>query len=116
MEQILSDGIEPPSGCRQWIPPSRERAASCGWMREAMDERHPLLERVKFLSIFFTNLDEFFMIRVSGLMEQVESGLTEPSEDGLTPHEQLAEVRQRAHGLCVMAEEFWEKKILPELQ
>ena len=53
-------------------------------LEEAMDETHPLLERVKFFAIFHTNLDEFFMIRVSALIEQVESGLLEQSPDGLT--------------------------------
>src|SRR6266480_408517 len=85
-------------------------------LEEAMDERHPLLERVKFLSIFFTNLDEFFMIRVSGLMEQVESGLVEPSDDGLTPRGQLAEIRQRVRSLVTLGENYFSHKILPELR
>src|ERR687887_140934 len=61
-------------------------------LEEALDERHPLLERVKFLSIFSTNLDEFFMIRVSGLRRQVTGGVLEVPPDGMTPSEQLAAI------------------------
>src|SRR6476660_881455 len=58
-------------------------------LEEALDARHPLLERLKFLAIFSSNLDEFFMIRVSGLQEAVEGGFGEPSPDGLTAADQL---------------------------
>jgi hypothetical protein len=63
-------------------------------LEEALDERHPLLERVKFLAIFATNLDEFFMIRVSGLRRQVTGGVLEVPPDGMTPSEQLAAIHQ----------------------
>lgn len=63
-------------------------------LEEALDTKHPLLERVKFLSIFGSNLDEFFMIRVSGLRRQLESGVLEAPPDGMTPAEQLAEIRR----------------------
>jgi polyphosphate kinase len=61
---------------------------------EARDTRNPLLERVKFLSIFAANLDEFFMIRVSGIKQQITAGVQRQSPDGLTPTEQLAAVRR----------------------
>src|SRR5262245_42794511 len=61
-------------------------------LEEALDERHPLLERVKFLAIFAKNLDEFFMIRVSGLLRQVTGGVLEVPPDGMTPSEQLAAI------------------------
>ncbi len=63
-------------------------------LEEALDHRHPLLERVKFLSIFASNLDEFYMIRVSGLRRQLESGVLEAPPDGMSPSEQLAEIRR----------------------
>jgi polyphosphate kinase len=63
-------------------------------LQEAMDQRQPLLERVKFLSIFNTNLDEFFMIRVAGLKQQLAAGVNERSPDGLTPAEQLMAIRR----------------------
>ena len=58
---------------------------------EALDIRHPLLERVKFLSIFSSNLDEFFMIRVSGIKDQIAAGVINTPPDGMTPAQQLQE-------------------------
>src|ERR1700716_177369 len=68
-------------------------------LAEALDQRHPLLERLKFLAIFSSNLDEFFMIRVSGLQEALEAGLTDTSPDGMTPGEQLKEISTRLRPL-----------------
>src|SRR3989440_7873783 len=64
---------------------------------EARDESLPLLERLKFLSITASNLDEFFMVRVGGLRVLVEQGITTPDAAGLTPAEQLAAISKRAH-------------------
>ncbi|PYK07883.1 MAG: hypothetical protein DME65_15445, partial [Verrucomicrobia bacterium] len=61
-------------------------------LEEALDHRHPLLERLKFLAIFSSNLDEFFMIRVSGLQEALHAGVAETSPDGMTHAEQLAAI------------------------
>ena len=70
-------------------------------LHEARDERNPLLERAKFLAIFASNLDEFFQVRVSGLMEQVAAGSLKRSSDGRTAAEQLAAIRERVQGLVV---------------
>ena len=62
-------------------------------LEEAYDERWPLLERLKFLAISETNLDEFFMIRVSGLLDQLSSEIVEPTDDGLPTADVLSRVR-----------------------
>src|ERR1043166_5977162 len=79
-------------------------------LQEARDGRTPLLERVKFLSIFPSHLDEFFQVRVAGLREQVAAKLSELTPDGMTPEEQLRAIApvvrelQREHGSCLTRE------------
>ena len=68
-------------------------------LHEAFDERNPLLERLKFLSIFSTNLDEFYMVRVAGLRRQAAAGRPSHHPDGLSPQEQLDAIRLRAAAL-----------------
>ena len=84
-------------------------------LEEGLDQRHPLLERLKFLAIFSSNLDEFFMIRVSGLQEAVESGVTQPSPDGLTPTEQLKEIRARVRPMVATQMRCLKTEVLPKL-
>src|SRR5262245_35686823 len=66
-------------------------------LEEGRDESLPLLERLKFLAITASNLDEFFMVRVGGLRLLVEKGITTPDPAGMTPADQLAEISTRAH-------------------
>ncbi|HPC82123.1 MAG TPA: polyphosphate kinase 1 [Thermoanaerobaculaceae bacterium] len=84
-------------------------------LEEALDERNPLLERVKFLAIVASNLDEFFMVRVTGLKQQIAAGVFEPSPDGMTPAEQLAAVRKSAARLMADAYACFRERLLPAL-
>jgi polyphosphate kinase len=83
-------------------------------VEEAFDESWPLLERLKFLAISATNLDEFFMVRVSGLLDQLSAEVVEPSDDGLTPADQLAQIRVAVQRMvarqtqCLM-QDLWPK-------
>ena len=82
---------------------------------EAKDERHPLLERIKFISIFETNLDEFIMIRLAGIKDQVASSKTLRSPDGRTAEEQLAAIRERLAPLVQEVREYWRTTLQPLL-
>jgi polyphosphate kinase len=82
---------------------------------EARDSSNPLLERVKFLAIASTNLDEFFEIRVAGVMEKVDAGLQGESHDGLSAAEELECVRSEAHDFSDAMHDTWREQLLPEL-
>jgi polyphosphate kinase len=84
-------------------------------LEEAEDISHPLLERLKFLVICSTNLDEFFMIRVAGLKEQVSVGVVELPADGLTPQEQLKAISERLRPLIFRQGSLLVENVLPKL-
>ena len=83
---------------------------------EAFESNLPLLDKVKFISIFFSNLDEFFMIRVSGLTEQVTAKIIEPSIDGRTPADTLLEIENSVKPLVNNVYKYWNDIICTELQ
>ena len=84
-------------------------------LEEAQDERNPLLERVKFMAIVASNLDEFYEIRVAGLLQLHESGANPSRPDGLTPAEQLERITQQAHEQVAEQYRCWNEDLVPAL-
>src|SRR5512139_2697687 len=84
-------------------------------LAQAADTNMPLLERLKFLSIFSSNMDEFFEVRVAGLKEQILANVTQRSPDGMTPRQQYRAVSEMAHALVVRQYELFNKEIIPGL-
>src|SRR3954465_8664233 len=94
-----------------------------GWLKfnervlfQAKDERNPVLERIRFLNIFHSNLDEFFMKRVGGLQRQFFADLASLSPDGLTPEEQLKMIREKVLKFNEDLKPLLENSLLPELK
>lgn len=78
-------------------------------LEEAYNTSHPLLERLRFLAISASNLDEFYMVRVAGLKGQVAAGVATPSDDGLTPKQQLSEISNEVRMLLAEQQKCWSK-------
>ena len=84
-------------------------------LAQAEDEETPLLERLRFLCIVSSNMDEFFEVRVAGLKEQIKAGVATPSPDGLTPRQAYAEVERMAHELVAQQYQLFNQILLPAL-
>src|ERR1700724_4569926 len=84
-------------------------------LEEACDAKNPLLERVKFLAITASNLDEFVEVRVAGLLQQVEHGIQDPGPDGRKPREVLTELAVRTHKFVKAQYDCWREELFPSL-
>src|ERR1700734_4172730 len=84
-------------------------------LQPAEDESVPLLERVKFCAIYTTNLDEFYMVRVAGLRDQIDAGVENPSQDGLIPSETIALIRERVLAQSSRLTDCFEGRLRPAL-
>ncbi len=85
-------------------------------MDEAFNPKLPLLDKVKFISIFFSNLDEFYMIRVSGLKEQISANIIEPTIDGLTPFAEIKLIDKEVKAMVNKVYDYWNNELVPELK
>jgi len=106
-----------------FAPPEDYLNREVSWIRfnarvlqEALDERNPLLERLKFLAIFETNLDEFFMVRVAVIRRQLATGVSALTPDGLTPTQQLLLIREHLQPLVIQHHDCFNQVLRPLLQ
>ncbi len=85
-------------------------------LEEALNPELPLLDKIKFISIFFSNLDEFYMIRVAGLKEQIRAKIIDTSIDGLAPQEQIQKIEKTLKPMLEQIYAYWRETIIPELR
>ncbi len=84
-------------------------------LEEALDPNLPLLDKIKFVSIFFSNLDEFYMIRVAGIKDQVVAKVIDPTIDGLTPIQELKAIENEVRPMIDQIYNLWRNELLPQL-
>lgn len=85
-------------------------------LEEAINPDLPLLDKVKFISIFFSNLDEFYMIRVAGIKDQVVAKIIDPTIDGLTPLQELRAIEKEVRPMIETIYDLWRNEIVPSLR
>ncbi|MHB8625947.1 MAG: polyphosphate kinase 1 [Aggregatilineales bacterium] len=114
--------VIPTPDTTNWYDPALYINRELSWLEfnqrclmQSFDPELPLLERVRFLSIFSNNLDEFFMVRVSGLKEQVAAGVTETPADGLTPQQQLTLIREGVLPMLAEQRRCFHELLVPKL-
>src|SRR5881275_1764977 len=116
---LLPDAIQP---IRDFSDPANFINRELSWLEfnrrvleEAQDPTQPLMERVKFMTIFSNNLDEFFEIRVAGIKQQIKSETSEIGPDGMSPTETFNVIQRLVHELVATQCEFWNKELMPTL-
>src|SRR5207244_693599 len=116
---LLPDAIQPE---RDFSDPANFINRELIWLEfnrrvleEAQDPTQPLIERVKFMTIFSSNLDEFFEIRVAGIKQQIESETSDVGPDGLSPTETFNAIQRTAHDMVATQYGLWNTEIAPAL-
>src|SRR5881296_3880394 len=116
---LLPDAIQPE---RDFSDPANFINRDLSWLEfnrrvleEAQDPTQPLIERVKFMTIASSNLDEFFEIRVAGIKQQIESETSDVAADGSSPTETFNQIQRLAHELVATEYELWNKELIPQL-
>src|SRR5689334_13170074 len=116
---LLPDAVQPE---RDFSDPANFINRELSWLEfnrrvleEAQDATQPLMERVKFLTIFSSNLDEFFEIRVAGIKQQIESETSDVGPDGLSPTETFNAIQRVAHEIVETQYALWKQDIAPAL-
>ncbi len=118
MATLPTFGVDPERTVRPPALVNRELswlAFNARVLEEAQDPSVPLLERLRFLAIFSSNLDEFFMVRYAGIWRQIDGGVTTPGPDGLTPHKVLEAVSARTRELVAAQHALLRQSLLPAL-
>src|SRR5437899_7960076 len=116
---LLPDAIQPE---RDFSDPTNFINRELSWLEfnrrvleEAQDPTQPLIERVKFMTIFSNNLDEFFEIRVAGIKQQIQSETSDVGPDGMSPTETFNAIQRLVHELVATQYDFWKKELMPAL-